>query len=252
MEDIDPPREVPGSARSIVANLEQLGMKSDQVILYQSQRTHAYRKAITQLLNQGQAFWCGCSRSDLPAAGIYPGTCRNGLAQGKSPRTVRFRVTGASIKFTDLIQGEIEEHLEQSVGDFVIQRADGFAAYQLAVVVDDAYQQITEVVRGADLLDSTARQICLQQALNLPTPIYAHHPIAVHGEGQKLSKRHESDPISKFPAIEVIYQALKFLGQLPPPGMELDDLWSWAIEHWQLTSIPRKVSLPAHIPVHVK
>jgi glutamyl-Q tRNA(Asp) synthetase len=243
MEDIDPPREVPGSATRILHDLSRLGLNSDRPVLYQSTRTRAYKSAVDTLLNQGKAFWCGCSRSDLPPSGIYPGTCRNGLAPGKSPRAVRLNVKDSTIRFADLIQGAIEENLEHSVGDFIIRRADGLPAYQLAVVVDDAFQGITEVVRGTDLLESTARQIHLQHALGLPTPAYAHHPLAVSGDGRKLGKRFGSDPVGRLPAAEVVSIALQFLGQKPPGGLELKGLWSWATEYWQAESIPRMESM---------
>jgi len=239
MEDIDPPREVAGSATRILHDLSQLGLNSDRPVLYQSTRTRAYESAVDTLLSEGKAFWCGCSRNDLPPSGIYPGTCRNGLASGKSPRAVRLSVKGSTIRFSDLIQGTIEENLEDSVGDFIIRRADGLPAYQLAVVVDDAFQGITEVVRGTDLLESTARQIHLQHALGLPTPAYVHHPLAIGMDGRKLGKRFGSDPVGRLPAAEVVSIALQFLGQKPSGGMELKELWSWACEHWQAESIPR-------------
>ena len=239
MEDIDPPREVPGSATRILNDLSRLGLNSDRPVLYQSTRTRAYQSAIDTLLSEGKAFWCGCSRNDLPPSGIYPGTCRNGLAPGKFPRAVRLKVKGSIIRFSDLIQGPIEENLEHSVGDFIIHRADGLPAYQLAVVVDDAFQGITEVVRGSDLLESTARQIHLQRALGLPTPVYAHHLLAISDDGKKLGKRFGSDPVGRLPAAEAVSVALQFLGQNPPGGMALKELWSWACEHWQTESIPR-------------
>lgn len=247
MEDIDPPREVPGSATRILQDLARLGLNADRPVLYQSTRTRAYQSAIDKLLNEGKAFWCGCSRSDLPPSGIYPGTCRNGLSPGKSPRAVRLKVTDSTIAFSDLIQGAIEENLEHSVGDFIIHRADGLPAYQLAVVVDDAFQGITEVVRGSDLLESTARQIHLQHALGLPTPAYVHHPLAVGVDGSKLGKRFGSDPVGRLPATQAVSIALQFLGQEPPGGMELKELWSWACEHWRAESIPRVESMAVEL-----
>ncbi len=238
MEDIDPPREVPGSATRILHDLSRLELNSDRPVLYQSTRIRAYESAVDTLLSEGKAFLCGCSRNDLPPSGIYPGTCRNGLAPGKSPRTVRLKVKGNTIRFCDLIHGTIEQNLEHSVGDFIIRRADGLPAYQLAVVVDDAFQGITEVVRGSDLLESTARQIHLQHALGLPTPAYVHHPLAVSSDGKKLGKRFASDPVGRLPAAEAVRIALLFLGQKPPGGMALKELWSWAVEHWQTKSIP--------------
>jgi glutamyl-Q tRNA(Asp) synthetase len=239
IEDIDPPREVPGSAGRILAELQRFGLKSDQPVLYQSQRTDAYDDAVRQLLDSRQAYWCGCSRSELPSSGVYPGTCSQGLPAGKSPRSVRLRIHDQSIGFTDLIQGSIQENLSETVGDFVIRRADGLAAYQLAVVVDDAFQGVTEVVRGADLLDSTARQIHLQNCLGLTTPEYAHHPVAIGEDGHKLSKRLGSDPITAFSPDRVLELALEFLGQPCPAGLDRAGLLDWALENWQLSRIPR-------------
>jgi glutamyl-Q tRNA(Asp) synthetase len=223
VDDIDPPREVPGSAARIISDLQRLGMRPDGAVLYQSQRTHAYETARDALLRRGMAFWCGCSRSDLTGTGAYPGTCRNGLPAGKTPRSV---------------QGPVQENLETTAGDFVIWRADGLPAYQLAAVVDDAFQAVSEVVRGADLLDSTARQIYLQACLGLPTPAYAHHPLAVGPDGQKLSKRFQSDPIAALPPAQALAAALDFLGQACPKGLELSALWDWAMEHWNLSRVP--------------
>jgi glutamyl-Q tRNA(Asp) synthetase len=226
VEDIDPPREVQGSAGRILGDLNEMGMRPDQPVLYQSRRSEAYDLAITALLDRGQAYRCGCSRAELPNSGVYPGTCRNGLPQGKSPRSVRLRVSDELVGFTDLVQGHVSENLQESVGDFVIRRADGLAAYQLAVVVDDAFQGVTEVVRGADLLGSTARQIHLQNCLGLATPVYAHHPVAVGKDGRKLSKRLGSDPIASSPTGQVLEMALRFLGQPCPRGMRSHDLWA--------------------------
>lgn len=238
MEDIDPPREVPGSAATIIQDLDRLGLRSDRPVLYQGQRTEAYQTAVDTLLRDGKAFACACSRKDLPSSGRYPGTCRKGLAKGKAPRTVRLSVDSKPIEFTDLVQGNISENLEAKVGDFVIWRADDLPAYQLAVVIDDEYQGITEVVRGADLLDSTARQIHLQRCLGLSTPFYAHIPLAMHSDGRKLGKRYGSDPVVSVSAAQAVTLALKFLGQSPPPGMDLEDLWRWAIAHWCLAAVP--------------
>ncbi|MBT8049499.1 MAG: tRNA glutamyl-Q(34) synthetase GluQRS [Gammaproteobacteria bacterium] len=239
IEDVDRPREVPGSAQRILADLQRFGMVSDRPVLYQSQRTAAYEQAITRLLDGGDAYWCGCSRSEMPASGVYPGTCSRGLPAGKSPRSIRLRVPAQPIVFQDEVQGLIRENLEETVGDFVIRRADGLAAYQLAVVVDDAFQQVTEIVRGADLLDSTARQIHLQGCLGLDTPLYAHHPVATGNDQKKLSKRHAADPVATHPPEQALEQALRFLGQPAPEGMCLQNLWRWALDHWQLSRIPR-------------
>ena len=244
IENIDPPREVDGSARRILADLEALGMRSDLPVLYQSERTCAYRQAVERLLAENQAYWCGCSRKDLPASGVYPGTCRRGLPPGRRPRAVRLRVDGGGVSFRDAIQGQVTDNLEATAGDFIIWRADGLPAYQLAVVVDDAYQGVSEIVRGADLLDSTARQIHLQRCLGLPTPCYAHHPVALAPDGRKLSKRLRSDPVSDAPAAHSLNAALRFLGQPCPDGLDLEPAWRWALAHWDLARVPRVRELP--------
>lgn len=245
VEDIDPPREVPGSAGRIVADLERLGMVPDAPVLYQGQRVDAYAQAIGQLLSAGLAYPCACSRKDLPRSGIYPGTCRNGLATGKKARSIRFKVGGGICAFDDGLQGRITECPATSSGDFVIRRADGLYAYQLAVVVDDAFQGVNQVVRGADLLDSTARQIRLQEALGYPTPDYMHLPVAVAADDRKLSKRERADPVQhREPAI-AIEQALTFLGQEPPRAYSLPALWAWAVEHWNRDRIPRRKTIVA-------
>jgi glutamyl-Q tRNA(Asp) synthetase len=248
IEDIDPPREVPGSARRILKDLQGFDMQADQEVLYQSTRTSAYEQAIDELIQSGKAYWCGCSRAELPDSGIYPGTCRNGLPKGKSPRSVRLRVGNKIIRYNDRIQGLIEEDLHRTVGDFVIRRADGLTAYQLAVVVDDAFQGITEVVRGADLLDSTARQIHIQQCLGLHTPVYAHHPVAVDCDGRKLSKRFGSDPIASQPPAKVLRQALEMLGHPSPKQPAIDKLWLWALENWQLSRVPQLSKVVLNLP----
>jgi len=248
VEDIDPPREVPGSARRILQELRLFGMQSARPILYQSERTEAYHQARDRLVESGQAFWCGCSRAELAGSGRYPGTCRNGIPKGKLPRSIRIRVDDRMVSFTDRLQGKMEENLQETVGDFVIQRADGLPAYQLAVVVDDAYQGVTEVVRGIDLLGSTARQIHLQHCLDLPIPVYAHHPIALGDDGRKLSKRYGSDPITALPHASALEMALRFLGQPCPSGLSQENLWLWAMENWKLSNIPAASRYNASTP----
>jgi glutamyl-Q tRNA(Asp) synthetase len=244
IEDIDPPREVEGSADRILADLAGFGMRSDAPVLYQSDRADAYRQARDELLRRDLAFWCGCSRSDLPSSGIYPGTCRGGLPRGRKPRAVRLKVPSEPVRFNDRVQGRSREDLQATIGDFVIWRADGLPAYQLAVVVDDAWQEIDEVVRGADLLDSTARQIHLQRCLGLPSPSYAHHPVVVDPEGRKLSKRLGSDPVGHMPAARALQAALQFLGQPCPSGLDLDSTWGWALENWRMERVPRLRAQP--------
>jgi len=244
VEDIDPPREIPGSSRSIISDLVRLGMKPDEPVMFQSVRGKAYSAASRSLLKSGKAFYCTCSRSDLPKSGIYPGTCRNGAREDSERKSVRIRVDHDEIRFTDKVMGSVTQQLASEVGDFVINRSDGLPAYQLAVVVDDAFQDITEVVRGADLLDSTPRQIHLQQALQLPTPAYLHLPMATTRSGDKLGKRFKSDPINRAGPVTVIEKALQFLGHNPPPNLELEALWTWSIENWNTELIPRRAAIP--------
>jgi glutamyl-Q tRNA(Asp) synthetase len=239
IEDIDPPREVPGSAERILKDLHAFGLQSDLPVLYQSQRTAAYRSAAAQLIKRGLAFNCGCSRADLPASGIYAGTCRNGLAAGKTARSIRLKTTEEPIRFLDHIQGQQQENLAETVGDFVIWRADGLPAYQLAAAVDDAFQEVSEVTRGADLLHSTARQIHVLNSLGLPAPEYAHHPVACGEDGRKLSKRRQSDPVGALSRDQALKKALHFLGQPCPEDLGLKASWNWALENWRLSRVPR-------------
>lgn len=203
IEDIDTPRVVPGSGEEILEALRRYGLEWDGEVVWQSRRTHLYEEALDTLRARGLVYDCACSRADLQRAAsaplgrepVYPGTCRNGLPAGKSARAVRFRVPGEVIAFDDLIVGHVEENVAEQTGDFVVRRADGLFAYQLAVVVDDAEQGITDVVRGADLLVSTPRQIALQRALRYPTPEYAHLPLVVNPDGSKLGKRDGALPL---------------------------------------------------------
>ena len=240
IEDLDPPREVPGSAERIIDDLRNLGMQPDGPLLYQSSRFDVYQQKVDQLVQAGLAYPCACTRKDLPASGIYPGTCRNGISGGKEPRSVRFLVTNKQIEFTDLVRGKISDSLLRSVGDFIIHRADGLYAYQLAVVIDDDCQGITQVVRGADLLDSTIRQLALQKALGLASPAYMHLPLALTIDGKKMGKRLQTDPVKNQQPAYAITQALTFLGQQPPQGLSLGGLWDWALENWNSTLIPRQ------------
>ena len=246
IEDIDPPREVAGSATRIINDLYRLGMVPDGPVLYQSSRLGAYQDAVKQLLDKGLAYPCACSRKDMPESGIYPGTCRGGVPRGKKPRSVRLNVAGDNCEFTDTVQGHVTDSPAGISGDFIIHRADGLFAYQLAVVVDDEYQGITQVVRGADLLDSTSRQICLQKALGYTTPDYMHLPVALSTDGKKLGKRFQTDPVGHQDSAHAVGQALIFLGQHPPLRCSLDALWDWALKNWNSDLVPRRRAiLPA-------
>jgi len=223
MEDLDTPRVVPGSADEILRALERYGLTWDGDVVYQSRRIALYDDALAALRATNLVYDCACSRADLQRAAsapvgrepVYPGTCRFGLPPGRAARAVRFRVPKTSIAFDDMVLGNIEEDVFEITGDFVIRRADGVYAYQLAVVVDDAEQGITQVVRGADLLTSTARQIALQRALGLPTPSYAHLPLVVKADGSKLGKRDGALPLPSLDERKVagtLAFALRFLG----------------------------------------
>jgi glutamyl-Q tRNA(Asp) synthetase len=203
MEDIDRPRVIAGKAEEILAALRRYGLDWDGEIVWQSQRTHLYELALSELRAKGMVYDCACSRADLQRAAsapvgeeaVYPGTCRKGLPDGKTARAVRFRAPDELIAFEDAICGHVEENVAERTGDFVVRRADGLFAYQLAVVVDDGEQGVTQVVRGADLLHSTPRQIALQRALGLPTPCYAHVPLVLGPDGTKLGKRDGALPL---------------------------------------------------------
>jgi glutamyl-Q tRNA(Asp) synthetase len=253
VEDIDPPREQPGAAQRIIEALERYGFEWDGPVIYQSASDAAHRVALKRLLEAGHAYQCGCSRSELadvprgPLGIIYPGTCRAGCSADET--AVRVRTDNSVISFSDGLQGVHQERLESESGDFVVWRRDGLVAYHLAVVVDDYEQGITEIVRGADLMDSTCRQIWLQRLLGFPTPDYQHIPVAAHADGQKLSKLTGASAIPFGRPQKVLTQALKALGQSPPHGLgdaALDDVWSWAIEHWQIEKLVGRSLIPVN------
>ncbi|TAN04334.1 MAG: tRNA glutamyl-Q(34) synthetase GluQRS [Rhodanobacteraceae bacterium] len=217
VEDIDPPREVEGSAQAILAALDRLALQADAPVLYQSRRADAYASALQQLRAEGHAFACWCSRTDIEEAGTphRDGRCISRQRDDREPAW-RLRVPDGDIVFDDGLQGSQCQNVREAVGDFVLKRADGLWSYQLACVVDDAFQGITEVVRGCDLLDSTPRQILLQRLLGLPTPTYLHLPLAVDGEGRKLSKSTDAPAIDACDPQAVFARALHFLGQPVP------------------------------------
>lgn len=223
IEDIDTPRVIPGSAEEILAALERYGLTADGEVVWQSRRTHLYERALDVLRDKKLVFDCACSRAELQRAAsaplgaepVYPGTCRDGLVVGRTARAIRFRAPDEVIAFDDALAGRVEEHVGRQTGDFVVRRADGLFAYQLAVVVDDAEQGVTQVVRGADLLGSTARQIALQRALGYPTPTYAHLPLVIGPDGTKLGKRDGALPLPSLDegrVRETLRDALRFLG----------------------------------------
>ena len=247
IEDLDTPRNAAGASNSILRDLERFAMHWDAEVVHQSGRADLYAQALATLASRGWTFECGCSRRDL-VDGIYPGTCRDGLPCGRSARSVRLRVPTGSVEFHDGIQGFAAQRVESEVGDFVVLRADGIVAYHLAVVVDDAEQRVSEVVRGCDLLDSTPRQILIQRALGLPTPEYAHLPVAVNADRNKLSKQSHARPVAAEPPGVVLVDALEFLGQRPPRELvraPAREVVAWGIEHWDRARVPRRRTAPA-------
>ncbi|MEW6512700.1 MAG: tRNA glutamyl-Q(34) synthetase GluQRS [Pseudomonadota bacterium] len=252
MEDVDQPRCRQEHADAILHMLEACGFEWGGPVMVQSKRTVRYAEILERLKAMDAVYPCGCTRTELEnalpgvdGAPVYPGTCRNGLPAGKTARAWRLRVAG-QIDFDDLVQGPQHQDLPCEVGDCVLLRADGYFAYQLAVVVDDADQGIDHVVRGADLIHSTARQIYLQRLLGLPTPQYAHLPVAVDPAGQKLSKQTLAAPIDVRDPWPAMHAAAVFLG-MPSPECRLAsaDFWAWAREHWSFATVPRVMSLPA-------
>lgn len=226
VEDVDPPRTVPGAVSGQLATLTAFGLTSDGPVVHQSQRDAVYQAALDRLLREGKAFACHCSRSELAAQGGIHHHCV-ARAERAQP-AVRLRVPpGSVVEFDDGLQGRIVQDVHAEVGDFVLRRADGYWAYQLAVVVDDGAQQVTDVVRGADLLDSTPRQILLQQALGLPTPRYLHLPLLLGPEGRKLSKSEAALPVDPARPLPALRRAWAQLGQAPSIGAEGDDVGGW-------------------------
>ena len=250
IEDIDAPRTVPGAAEDILKTLEGFGFEWDGEVVFQSRRLDLYHAALVRLQLAGLAYPCSCSRSEIAASAtrrsvdgglLYPGTCRAGLREGAAARAWRLRVPDREFVFRDRIQGESHQNLEREVGDFVLLRADGQYAYQLAVVVDDADQGVDSVVRGVDLLDSTARQIWLQQCLGLAVPSHAHLPVAVNATGEKLSKQTRAPAVDPVQGAGLLARVLRFLGQ-PVPGeverLPLAEFWRWAVECWDISRVP--------------
>ena len=259
MEDLDPPREEPGAADDILRTLEAFHLFWDGPVLFQSQRYDAYEAALEQLATQGQSFPCACSRKTIAKAmslnpkksenhpDIYPGTCREGLPPDAQARSIRVRAKPVTVGFEDGLHGLINTQLDREVGDFIIKRADGYYAYHLAVVVDDAYQGITEVVRGLDLIESTPHHLYLQQLLILPTPHYVHLPIAVNSLGEKLSKQTQATPVNTQHAGPTLVKALTFLGHAPDTDVidgSPEELLEWALDHWDLAKVPDTKSIP--------
>jgi len=255
IEDIDPPREVPGAADGILKTLEAFGLEWDGPVSYQSRHGDRYEAALEQLERLGFLFGCACTRKEIPDSGlpgagiaVYPGTCRGGLPPGRMARSLRVRVDDSTIGVQDRLQGVTRQSLPGEVGDFVVRRADGFIAYQLAVVVDDGAEQISHIVRGADLFDSTPRQIYLQRLLGLPTPDYLHLPVAVNSAGEKLAKQTRAREVTPEHAGRILRDVLRFLQQeLPESSGDAtpEELLQWAIAHWDVRPLPAGRTSPS-------
>jgi glutamyl-Q tRNA(Asp) synthetase len=255
IEDIDPPREVAGAASDILRTLEALGLEWDRPVLYQSSRLAAYEAAAERLLADGHAFRCRCSRSELRSVnegetGRYPGTCRNrNVAPGDA--AVRVRVDPGRAAFDDGLQGAIETDLAATLGDYVVVRRDGLPAYHLAVVLDDAEQGVTSIVRGADLLDLTAAHIHLQGVLGVRTPQYCHVPVVVNEAKQKLSKQTGATAVDARNGAAAALAVLELLGLQVPRELIAERpsaLWQWALERWSIDSLRGQRELAERIP----
>lgn len=247
MEDLDPPREMPGAQAAILQTLERYGFEWDGPVERQSERSEAYAAVVQQWLRSGLAYACTCSRKQLEGSGgIYPGTCRNAGHDWHGEVAIRIRVPELEYAFVDRVQGEFRQHLGREVGDFVIRRRDGLYAYQLAVVLDDAWQGVTDIVRGADLLDNTPRQLYLQELLGVAHPRYLHVPLIVQPDGHKLGKSYRSPPLAAEQAAPLLLRALKALGQAAPAelaGAPPAEVLAWGVAHWDAARIPRVLTL---------
>ena len=245
IEDVDTTRKVKGADAEILHTLEAFGFQWHGEIIYQSGQTQHYQQALDKLIAQSRIFPCTCSRKQLAATNsdVYPGTCRHRQLPENEEHSLRLLVDDINIEFTDAVMAKQSQNLQRQCGDFVVRRRDGLFAYQLAVVVDDALQGITEVVRGTDLLDSTARQIYLQRLLHYPTPDYCHLPLATDTSGNKISKSEGGAKVELADKETLLIRTLAFLGQRPPAhlsGCHSDDIWDWAETNWNLASVPGK------------
>jgi len=251
IEDVETSRIVPKAADQIIRTLEAFGFEWDRAVLFQSDRLDRYHAALVHLQLEGDAFPCSCdmravlsSHHTLSIDGecIYPGTCRRGMAEGEAARVWRLRVPDREFSFIDRIQGPLTQNLEKELGDFALFRTDGQFSYHLAVVIDDAEQKVNHVVRGADLLNSTVRQIWLQQCLGLPPMRYAHIPVVVNATGQKISKRTFAASLDPAGGNALLVEAMRFLGHTVPDDLikaPVREFWPWAINAWSIDLVPR-------------
>jgi glutamyl-Q tRNA(Asp) synthetase len=245
MEDVDRPREIAGAAAGILATLQAFGFEWDSEVVRQSDRAARYANALQNLHVRQLTFECSCSRAELAEESRYPGTCRVRPALLNAATAVRLRVEPGTIQFADRIQGSYRQDVAGAVGDVILKRRDQVFAYLLAVVVDDADQGITHIVRGADLLDNTPRQIYLQRALGLPLPSYAHVPVLTEPDG-KLAKSRRSVRLAAGSALQQLMEVFSLLGLAPPAALAaatLPEAWRWAIERWDIRKVPKRLNL---------
>ena len=246
IEDIDKPREIAGSADRILHTLRAFGMEWDGEVVRQSDRIDFYAAALRSLESRHLTFECSCSRLQLEDESRYPGTCRMHPAVSGAPTAIRLRVEPALIYFSDRIQGAYRQDVAAAVGDFILKRRDQLYAYVLAVVVDDAAQGVTHIVRGADLLDNTPRQIYLQRELGLPLPRYAHVPVLTEPDDTKLAKSRRSVRVDSVEALPQLLAVFSMLG-LPVPASlaraTLAEAWDWAIAHWNVNNAPKRLNV---------
>ncbi|XGA72841.1 tRNA glutamyl-Q(34) synthetase GluQRS [Chitinibacter sp. SCUT-21] len=253
IEDLDPPREVAGASASFLSILSRFGFVWDGDVLYQSRRSERYAEVLAELLKNGQVYRCQCTRKVLLADGLrgidgfrYVGRCRDSFLPDNGQVAYRLKVPDMEIDFLDGIQGFVRQNLQQELGDFVLRRADGFWAYQLAVVIDDADSGVTHIVRGADLLDSTPRQRYLQSVLAFSHPEYMHIPVISNAQGEKFSKQTLAPTLREGDEVQQLWDALYLLWQNPPAELrraDLAELWAWAKTHWHSGLIPPKRSV---------
>jgi glutamyl-Q tRNA(Asp) synthetase len=246
IEDLDAPRAVPGAALRIIATLQRFGFEWDGGIMRQSDRIEHYRAALQNLRDRGLTFECTCTRSQLEDEQNYPGHCRTLARQPATDTATRLRVGPEPVSFTDEIQGTYRQNVAAAVGDLVIRRRDQVFAYLLAVVVDDAAQGISHVVRGADLLDNTPRQIYLQRCLHLSTPRYAHVPVLTEADGTKLAKSRRSVRADIAAPVTQLLSVFSLLGMQPPAQLQnaaLDAVWRWGIANWNKNAVPNRLNL---------
>tara|TARA_R110002072_G_scaffold98034_2_gene215856 strand:+ start:11292 stop:12170 length:879 start_codon:yes stop_codon:yes gene_type:complete len=242
IEDIDPPRESPGSPSEILNQLKVFGLDWDGEPLFQSSRLSAYEQILSQLKAQQLTFECSCSRRSFGA--IYPGTCRHQIAAVDVPTATKIRVDHQRVNFVDLFQGEQHFDLNTEIGDFNLKRKDGLFAYQLAVTIDDNFQQVSHVIRGHDLLDSTPRQIFLAQCLGFSVPEYGHFPVVLGDDGHKLSKQAKANPVSLADPIALLNQCLRALGQQTIDATEIQQFLETATAQWQRRHVPATDGIP--------